>query len=120
MNPPKKDVALNLLERSSLFVYLDPRRGGAVTPIGFKKDPKLVLQVGLNMAKPTTDLVVDDEGIRCTIPFAHTPFPCVIPWHAVFALTDEGGQGIIWQEDVPPELSEAQEQARKRWPTSLH
>jgi len=112
--PPKKDVALALLERSSVFVYLDPRREGVVTPVGFKRDPKLVLQVGLNMAVAIPDLSFDDKGMSCTLSFARTPFFCIIPWHAVFALTDENGQGIVWPDDVPRELVDAQAQAQRR------
>jgi len=112
--PPKKDVALALLERSSVFVYLDPRRDGVVTPAGFKKDPKLVLQVGLNMAVPIHDLKFDDMGLSCTLSFNRTPFFCVVPWGAIFALTDDAGQGIVWPDDVPRELMEAQAQAQRR------
>lgn len=110
--PPKKDVALALIERSSVFVYLDPRREGVVTPAGFKREPKLVLQVGLNMAVPIRDLTFDDNGMSCTLSFNRTPFFCVIPWGAVFALTDENGQGMVWPDDVPRELVEAQAQAQ--------
>lgn len=114
--PPKKDVALALIERSSVFVYLDPRREGVVTPAGFKREPKLVLQVGLNMAVPIRDLTFDDSGMSCTLSFNRTPFFCVIPWGAVFALTDENGQGMVWPDDVPRELVEAQAQAQAQAP----
>lgn len=110
--PGKRGVAAALLERSSVFVYVEPRKDGVVVPLGFKKDPKLVLQVGPNLADPTLDLVFDDAGMTCTLKFAKKPFSCVIPWSAVFALTDESGQGIVWDEDVPAELVEAQNQAR--------
>src|SRR3954471_12175868 len=58
--PPKKEVALALLEGSSLFVHLDPRRPGVLVPKGFTGQHQLVLQVGLNMAIPIPDLKVDD------------------------------------------------------------
>ena len=44
--PPKKDVALALLENSTLFLHLDPRQGEVKVPPWFKKQPQLVLQVG--------------------------------------------------------------------------
>ena len=65
--PPKKEVALALLERSSakgIFVHLDPRQAAVVVPPWFKKQPQLVLQIGLNMpiAHPL-DLRLDDDGM---------------------------------------------------------
>src|SRR5580658_10706399 len=103
--PPKKDVALALLERSSLSVHLDPRTTEVVVPPGFKKQPQLVLQVGLNMPVPIPDLRLDDEGMSCTLSFSRTPFYCVVPWPSVFAMVGEDGRGMVWPDDVPPEIA---------------
>lgn len=102
--PPKKDVALALLEQGSVHVHLDPRTGGVVVPLHFKKQAQLVLQVGLNMAVPIPDLHVEDDGIACTLSFNRSPFYCVIPWAAVFALVGDDGRGLVWPESVPREL----------------
>ena len=103
--PPKKEVALALLEGPSVFVHLDPRRPGVVVPKWFMGQPQLVLQVGLNMAIPIPDLKVDDEGVTCTLSFNRAPFWCFLPWSAVYALVGEDGRGMIWPNDVPPEVS---------------
>ena len=104
--PPKKDVALALLERTSVFVYLDPRREGVVIPMGFKNQHKLVLQVGLNMPVPIRDLKFDDQGMSCTLSFNRTPFFCIVPWTSVFALTGEDaghvdGEALVGGEALP-------------------
>jgi stringent starvation protein B len=103
--PPKKEVALALLERSSVFVHLDPRQTTVVVPPGFKKQPQLVLQVGLNMSVRIPDLRVDEEGMSCTLSFNRTPFFCVVPWSSVFAMMDDEGQGMVWPDDVPAEVA---------------
>jgi stringent starvation protein B len=110
--PRKKDVVLQLLEQATVFVHLDPRGEAVRVPPWFKRQPQLVLQVGLNMAVPIPDLEVDDEGISCTLSFNRSPFLCVIPWASVFALVDENRQGMVWPDDVPPELA-AQAQQQK-------
>lgn len=102
--PPKKDVVLALLEQSSAFIHLDPRQEGVRVPPWFKKQAQLVLQVGLNMAVSIPDLNVDDEGVTCTLSFSRSPFFCVIPWSAVYALVGEDGRGMVWPADVPPEV----------------
>ena len=70
--PPKKDVLLALLERSSVFVHLDPRDDSVRVPTWFKKQPQLILQIGLNLAVPIRDLEVDDEAVSCTLSFSRT------------------------------------------------
>jgi len=103
--PPKKEVALALLERSSILVHLDPRLEPVAVPAWFKKQPQLVLQVGLNMPVPIPDLRLDDEGMSCTLSFNRAPFFCVVPWSSVFAMVGEDGRGMVWPDDVPADVA---------------
>jgi stringent starvation protein B len=103
--PPKKEVGLALLERSSVYVHLDPRRDNVVVPVWFKKQPQLVLQVGMNMPVPIPDLRFDDDGLSCTLSFNRAPFFCVVPWSSVFAMVGEDGRGMVWPDDVPAEVA---------------
>ena len=111
--PKKKDVALALLEQASVFVHLDPRTDKVAVPPWLKRQPQLVLQIGLNMAIPIPDLEVDDAGLSCTLSFNRSPHHCLIPWSAVFALVGDNGRGMVWPDDVPPEVAaEAEKQAK--------
>ncbi len=104
--PPKKEVALHLLEASeSVFVHLDPRQNGVLVPKWFTNQPQLVLQIGLNMPLPIPDLRVEDTGISCTLSFNRSPFWCRLPWSAVFALVGQDRRGMVWPDDVPPEIA---------------
>ncbi|MBK6693512.1 MAG: hypothetical protein IPG50_15085 [Myxococcales bacterium] len=102
--PPKKDVLTVLLDRSTVFIHLDPRSETVIVPPGFKKEPRLVLQIGHTMAVPIPDLTVNEEGWSGTLSFRKVPFRCVVPWSAVFAMVGEDGRWLVWPEDVPPEL----------------
>lgn len=106
--PPKKDVALALLQGPSLFIHLDPRKPEVIVPLHFKKQAQLVLQVGLNMAVPIPDLHVDDEGVSCTLSFNRSPFWCRLPWTAIYALVGDDKRGMIWPDEVPAEVENAQ------------
>jgi stringent starvation protein B len=103
--PPKKEVALALLERSNVDVYLDPRAKGVVVPPQFRKEPRLILKIGLNMPVPIPDLRLDDDSMSCTLSFNRSPFYCVVPWTSVFAMVGEDGRGMVWPDDVPQELA---------------
>jgi stringent starvation protein B len=108
--PRKKDVALALLEKSSMYVHLDPRGERVLVPNWFRKQPQLVLQVGLNMAIPIPDLHVDDDGLSCTLSFNRSPHHCVVPWSSIYALVGEDGRGMVWPDDVPPEVASQMQQ----------
>ncbi len=116
--PSKKAVALDLLERTSLFVHLDPRRPGVIVPLVFAKQPQLVLQIGLNMAIAIPDLEVGDTGISCTLSFNRRPHFCRLPWSAIYALIGQEGGGMVWPEDVPPEVVAQQRSAAKKEPAA--
>ena len=103
--PPKKDVARALLLRGNVFVHLDPRRPGVTVPQWLQTQPQLVLQVGLDMPIPIPDLRVDDAGVYGTLSFQRAPFTCTVPWSAVFALVGDDNKGVVWPDDLPPEIA---------------
>jgi stringent starvation protein B len=89
-----------------VYVHLDPRHGSVVVPSWFKKQPQLVLQVGLNMPVPIKDLRLDEDGMSCTLSFSRSPFFCVVPWASVFAIIGcDDGRGMVWPDDVPAEVA---------------
>ncbi len=114
--PPKKEVALALLERSNVDVYLDPRAKGVVVPPQFRKEPRLILKIGLNMPVPIPDLRLDDESMSCTLSFNRAKFFCVVPWLSVFAMVGDDGRGMVWPDDVPQELAARVDNARPLGP----
>jgi hypothetical protein len=110
----KREFATTLLQESSVFIHLDPRRDGVSVPGWLKRQPQLVLQVGLNMALPILDLDIGEQAICCTLSFNRSPFFCRVPWPAVFGLVGEDGRGRIWPEDVPIEVAaQMKQQASK-------
>jgi len=103
-----------LLQGPSVFIHLDPRKPEVIVPPYFKKQPQLVLQVGLNMAIPIPDLKVDDEGVTCTLSFNRRQFWCCLPWSAIYALVGEAldgedMKGMLWPDDVPAEIAAQRE-----------
>ena len=103
--PAKKDVMLALLENADVFIHLDPRRDNVRVPQWFKKQPHLVLQIGLNMPVAITDLEVCEDSVSCTLSFNRSPFFCWIPWSAVYALVGSDNRAMVWPEDIPPEVA---------------
>jgi hypothetical protein len=103
--PGKHEVARSLLLKGTLFVHLDPRCAEVEVPPWLKRQPQLVLQVGLDMPMPIPDLRVDDEGVYGTLSFSRRPFSCSVPWDAVFALAGDDGRGMVWPASMPEEIA---------------
>jgi Stringent starvation protein B len=102
--PYKRDVANMLLRKGSLFLHLDPRVGDVVVPPWLRHQAQLVLQVGFDMPIPINDLRVDENGVFGTLSFSRTPFSCLVPWNAVFALVGDEGRGMVWPDSMPAEI----------------
>jgi len=112
--PDKLDVARALMLKGSLFLHLDPRGDDVLVPPWFKRQPQLVLQVGLDMPVPIADLRVDEQGVLATLSFNRSPCLCVVPWASVFALVGDDGRGMVWPESMPVEIAaEVDREARR-------
>ena len=102
--PEKQGVMTKLMEDGPVLVHLDPRADDVAVPAHHRGEARLVLRFGYNLQPPILDLGVDEDGLTGTLTFRGVPFRCSIPWDAIFALVGEEGRGLVWAEDVPPEL----------------
>jgi len=102
--PSKQDAFLALLAEGCLL-HLDARREGVVVPDHLKGEAHLVLQYGNDLPIPIPDLQIDENGVSATLSFARTPWSTVIPWSAVYVVTSPDGRGVLYQEDVPGDVS---------------
>jgi len=103
--PPKQEAFLALLAEGWTSLHLDARRAGVVVPAHLKGEPHLVLQYGHDLPIPIPDLQVDEHGVSATLSFARTPSPTVVPWSAVYVVTAMDGRGVLYQEDIPSDVS---------------
>lgn len=103
--PEKRSVVDAMLKDGPVLLHLDARRPGVTVPSSLAQDPALVLRVGHNLTPAIPDLTLDDDGVKATLTFRGVPHACVVPWSALFAVTNEAGQGLVYDKDVPPEVA---------------
>jgi hypothetical protein len=103
--PSKHEVFLALLRDSWTSLHLDARRAGVIVPAHLKSEPYLVLQYGHDLPIPIPDLEVDEHGVRATLSFSKQPHRTVVPWTAVYVVTCDDGRCVLYQEDVPEDVS---------------
>ena len=104
MKAPPYDVARYLLGQGQLFVQLDPRAQGVRVPEHLRSKTRVCLQFAYDMPVPIHDLEVSTHGISGHLSFAGVAHYVFVPWTAAFALCDETGKGIVYQENMPPEM----------------
>jgi stringent starvation protein B len=103
----KRKLVQQLLEQGPILVHIDARADGVEVPEQFRHQARLVLRFGYRLSPPIVDLDVGEEAIRGTLTFGGQPFPCAVPWSALYAVIAESdGQGTVWPEDVPDEILE--------------
>jgi stringent starvation protein B len=103
--PSKYEAFLALLQEGRPSLHLDARRSGVIVPAHLRAEPHLVLQYGHDLPIPIPDLEVDEHGVRATLSFSKNPQRTVIPWSAVYVVTCDDGRGVLYDEDVPEDVS---------------
>src|SRR5450432_1656689 len=103
--PSKQDAFLALLREGWTSLHLDARRSGVIVPAHLRGEAHLVLQYGHDLPISIPDLEVDDYGVRATLSFARLPQLTVVPWSAVYVVACDDGRGVLYQEDVPEDVS---------------
>lgn len=110
-NRAKQRCFRHLLETGVTALHFDARAPGVVVPERFRDDPWLVLNYSYRYN--VADFEFDETEVRASLQFSGTPHLCVVPWTAVFAITDEARtQGQHWQEDSPADAHRAQPKAK--------
>jgi len=103
--PSKQQAFLALLREGWTSLHLDARRPGVVVPAQLHGEPHLVLQYGHDLPIPIPDLEVDEYGVRATLSFSRAAHRTVVPWSAVYVVACDDGRGVLYSEDVPPDVT---------------
>jgi len=96
---------LALLKEGWTSLHLDARRAGVLVPESFRNEAHLILQYGHDLPIPIPDLEIDEDGVRATLSFSRTAHRTSIPWTSVYAVTGVDGRGVLFDEDVPSDVS---------------
>ena len=100
----KMAVESQIQQTGSVYVTLDARHAGVSVPSVFSDRSMLTLHIGNNMPVPIPDLAILESGISATLSFDREPHLCVIPWAAVYALSSDGKQGILFHNSKPADV----------------
>lgn len=98
----KRAVFEQLLgDHAVVHVGLRPNADGVRLPAELLNEKSLTLHFGLNLVVPIPDLRAEPEGVYATLSFKRTPFPCFVPWSAVYAFNADDVVTVVWPNDAP-------------------
>jgi hypothetical protein len=101
----KRQRLEELLERGMVMVHLDATQQGVDVPDMHSESAALALNLSYRFRIP--DFRVDDTGIYASLSFNRVPYPCLLPWTAIFAIRSHVDDTFhVWPEDVPEQLLE--------------
>lgn len=99
----KQDVFAKLLEEGVAVLHIDARRPGVEVPKDLRDCSRLLLNYSYRYH--IEDFNFDDSQVIASLSFAGSPFPCRVPWDAVFAIGAARREEVwLWPDDVPLEL----------------
>lgn len=98
----KEEIVAQLLSEGDVMLCLDARQADVKVPPAHKNDPGLRLIVNL---KFPASIQVTLEGVSATLSFNGRPFPCFIPFSALWAAYNPHSfKGVVWTSHVPVEV----------------
>lgn len=84
-----------------VLVHLDSRRDGVSVPTHLQNNPTLTLKLSYLFQSKTT---VSEEAISSFLKFSGSYFECILPWEAIWGMTNDTSQNQVWPEDLPKEV----------------
>ncbi len=99
----KRAVLAELLEQGMVLVTLDARQQGVDVPPHLRDDAQLRLNLSYRFGLP---MAIDDAGVDATLTFSGSPYPCRLPWRALYLFVSHvTGRPILFPTDVPSEIA---------------
>lgn len=97
----KKKCLDRFLEGDYLLAHLDARKTGVDLPDHLKGNPSVTLKLSYWFKGP---LKIEDDKVVTELLFGETYHNCNIPLSAIWGLTSEKGERLLFPSSIPDEL----------------
>jgi stringent starvation protein B len=98
----RHEAILKMLDMGLVKVMLDPRVEGVRLPEHLKNQPALTLN--FSYWHKGSNVQVDDTGVYANLSFNGVNSLVSVPWPAIFALRAKDDSGLLFSENLPPEM----------------
>lgn len=93
-----------LIQCSQVFVHLDARLPGVNVPKQYWTQHNLLLDYGLDLAIPITDLKLCEDGISATLSFNRGFVFTFVPWDSIYVIRSNEGHVFVFPSSAPAEF----------------
>lgn len=100
-NQEKRQTIDRLLSGDHVLVHLDPSQEQVVLPNHLMSDSSVTLKLSYLFNGMT---VLEENSIEAELRFSGQYFSCVMPYNAIWGVTDEHGKSTIWPSSAPKEV----------------
>jgi hypothetical protein len=97
----KVELFENWMQGDHVLVHLDSRADGVEVPAHLNGNHALTLKMSYHFQAETTH---DETAITSYLRFNNSYEKCLIPWTAIWGLTNAKSENQIWPEDLPKEM----------------
>lgn len=88
-------------ERDHVLIHLDSERQGVAVPASQQQNHSLTLKLSRLFQGETH---WSEDSIRAYLKFDGIYEECVIPWTAIWGMTADNAEHVIWIEDLPKQV----------------
>ncbi len=104
----KREVFEKSMKGDHVLVHIDSTKDGVIVPAHLNGNSALTLKLSYYFQGSTHH---DESGIIANLVFSGRFFECVIPWDAIWGMTNDKRESSLWVQDVrldvPRELPSA-------------
>ena len=97
----KYDAVNRFLEGEYVLVHVDPRQPGVDLPPFLMAGPSVTLKLSRLFRGA---MAVEKENISAELLFSGRYFTCTFPFTALWGITNERGENLIWPDSTPQEV----------------
>ena len=97
----KTKTLKRLLLGEYILVHVDPRASNLTLPPHLLQNETVTLKLSRLFRGA---MEVDNEKVTAELLFSGTYFTCVVPLDAIWGITSEKGENLIWVESAPKEV----------------
>lgn len=89
------------MEGDHVLIHIDGGNPGVDVPPHLKGNPSLTLALSYQFQGETSHT---DRSISAYLRFRGSYHHCIIPWEAIWGMTNPDGENRLWAEDLPAQL----------------
>ena len=101
INKLKKKQIEDFLNEEYVLLHIDVKSKNLTIPLHLRQGNTVILKISRFFRG---EMELTDENIIANLLFSGSYFTCIIPYEAIWGITNSKGENIFWPESAPKEI----------------